>query len=318
MTSIGSLDVLPLCLGGNVFGWTADEPTSYAVLDAFTDGGGCFVDTSDSYFQSAPGNSGGESETIIGGWLRARGASARERLVLATKVGKWTRRRGLRRANVHAALDESRRRLGIDVVDLYYAHEDDLSQPVEDIVATFDGLVRDGAIRHYGLSNFAVDRFEAVLAAAERQGCAKPVALQPDYSLVHRGEVEASGLGAAALRHGVALVPYYALASGFLTGKYRRGATPSGARAPRVSTYLTEDGWRVLDALTAVAEELRTEPASVALAWLRRQPGVAAPIASASRPEQVPALLEGARLELRDEQAERLSAASVPFVDADR
>ncbi|MGV1010287.1 MAG: aldo/keto reductase [Dermatophilaceae bacterium] len=318
MTRIGTLDVLPICLGGNVFGWTADEAATYAVLDAFTDGGGSFVDTSDSYFQSAPGNSGGESESLIGGWLRSRGPRARERLTVATKVGKWTPRLGLARSNVRAALDDSRRRLGTDVIDLYYAHEDDLSQPVEDIVATFDTLVREGSVRNFGLSNFSRERFLAAVTVAEDGGYAVPAALQPDYSLVHRGEVEGSGLGAAAVEHGVALVPYYALASGFLTGKYRRGEPTSGARAPRVTAYLTDDGFAVLDALTAVADELGAEPATVAIAWLRSRPGVAAPIASASRAEQVPALLAAASLRLSAEQVQRLTAASQPFVAAGR
>ena len=318
MTRIGTLDVLPICLGGNVFGWTADEPTTYAVLDAFTEGGGSFVDTSDSYFQTAPGNSGGESETLIGGWLRARGAQARERLTIATKVGKWQPRLGLARSNVRAALDDSRRRLGIDVVDLYYAHEDDPSQSIADIVATFDELVREGSVRNYGLSNFSLDRFTAAVEVAQNDGYAAPAALQPDYSLVHRGEVEATGLGAAAVEHGVALVPYYALASGFLSGKYHRGQAVSGARAPRVTAYLTDEGFAVLDALTEVAEELGAAPASVAIAWLRYQPGVAAPIASASRAEQVPALLDSARVQLAPEQVDRLTKASEPFVAAGR
>lgn len=318
MTRIGPFDVLPVCLGGNVFGWTADERATYAVLDAFTEGGGSFVDSSDSYSQFAPGNAGGESETLIGSWLRSRGAQARERLVIATKVAKWKARPGLDRANVRAALDDSRRRLGVEAVDLYYAHQDDPTQTVEDIVATFGELVREGAVRSWGLSNFDRQRFEAVVTVANRGEYAVPAALQPDYSLVHRGEVEASGLGFTAVEYGVALVPYYALASGFLTGKYRRDQVPTGARAPRVTAYLTEDGFRVIDALTSVAAEVGAAPASVALAWLRQRPGVAAPIASASRAGQVPALLEGGRLELSPDQVSRLTAASAPFVDAGR
>ncbi len=318
MTRVGTLDVLPICLGGNVFGWTANEPATYAVLDAFTEGGGSFVDTSDSYFQSAPGNSGGESETLIGGWLRARGAQARDRLAIATKVGKWNQRLGLSRANVRAALDDSRRRLGTDVIDLYYAHEDDPTQPVEDIIATFDELIREGSVRNYGLSNFGLQRFTAALEAAVSAGYAVPAALQPDYSLVHRGEVEATGLGAAAVEHGVALVPYYALASGFLTGKYHRGEAATGSRAPRVTAYLTDEGFQVLDVLQAVAEGVGAPLASVALAWLRYQPGVAAPIASASRPEQVSALVESARVALSPEQVDRLTRVSEPFVASGR
>jgi aryl-alcohol dehydrogenase-like predicted oxidoreductase len=318
MTRIGTLDVLPICLGGNVFGWTADEAATFAVLDAFTEGGGSFVDTSDSYFQTAPGNSGGESETLIGNWLRARGPQSRDRLVVATKVGKWNARLGLDRANVRAALDDSRRRLGIDVVDLYYAHQDDPDQTPGDIVATVGELVREGAVRNWALSNFSRERFEAVCTVASRGEYAPPAALQPDYSLVHRGEVEATGLGAAAIAHDVALVPYYALASGFLTGKYRRGDRPDGARAPRVKAYLTDDGFRVIDELDAVAQEVGASPAAVAAAWLRYQPGVAAPIASASRAEQVPDLLESARLQLSPEQVARLTKASEPFVEAGR
>lgn len=318
MTRIGTLDVLPICLGGNVFGWTADEAATFAVLDAFTEGGGSFVDTSDSYFQTAPGNSGGESETLIGRWLKARGLQARDRVVIATKVAKWTKRPGLERSNVRAALDDSRRRLGVEVVDLYYAHQDDPTQTPDDIVATFGELIREGAIRNWALSNFSRDRFEAVLTVTGRGEYPPPAALQPDYSLVHRGEVEATGLGAAAAQHEVALVPYYTLASGFLTGKYHRGDQPAGARAPRVTAYLTEDGFRVIDALTAVAEDVGAPPAAVALAWLRHRPGVAAPIASASRPEQVPPLLQAAGLELSPEQVAVLTEASEPFVEAGR
>lgn len=307
---IGKTKVFPLCLGGNVFGWTADHDTSLAILDAFVEGGGNFIDTADVYSAWVPGNSGGESERIIGAWL-ATGVD-REKLVIATKVAKHPRYRGLSAHNVRMALDGSRRRLGVDRIDLYYAHEDDEHVPLQEWVEVFNGLVDAGTIGAYGLSNFSAERTAAVLELAAREGWATPVAIQPPYNLVNRAGVE-GGLGALAVEHHLAIVPYYGLASGFLTGKYARDEAAHGARAQAVGRYFTEEGWAVRDALVDIATEHDCEPGTVALAWLLTRPGVVAPIASASGPEQVPALLAAATLKLTRAQVKRLDAASAPF-----
>jgi aryl-alcohol dehydrogenase (NADP+) len=310
MHRISTLRVSPLCLGGNVFGWTADATSSEAVLDAFVDGGGNFIDTADSYSTWVPGHRGGESESIIGGWLRSR--NNRDRVVLATKVGKHPVHRGLRPANLRICLDGSRRRLGIDTIDLYYAHEDDPHVPTAEWVGAFDQLVRSGAIRHYGLSNFTPERVREVIEFATAESLALPVAVQPQYNLVHRAEVE-GGLGAVCAEHHLALVPFYGLAAGFLTGKYARGEAVHGARAARIRGYATDAGFDVVDAVVAIAEEHGVEPATVALAWLRQQSGVTAPIASATSVEQVAAILAAGELKLTRAQTNRLNKVSAPF-----
>lgn len=311
MQRISTLRVSPICLGGNVFGWTADASSSEAILDGFTDAGGTFIDTADVYSAWVPGHRGGESETVIGAWLRRRGN--RDKVVIATKAGKHPTHRGLRPSNLRICLDGSRRRLGVETIDLYYAHEDDRGVPVAEWLGAFDQLIRQGAIRHYGLSNFTPERTAEVVEVATREGLPLPVAHQPQYNLVHRGEVEASGLGELCRTHGIALVPYYGLAAGFLTGKYSRGETPHGPRAARVKGFATEAGFAVLDAVTAIAEELGAEPATVALAWLRQQPGVAAPIASVSDASQLPPLLAAMELKLGRAQVNRLTKASAVF-----
>ena len=310
MHRISTLRVSPLCLGGNVFGWTADAFTSEAVLDAFVGGGGNFVDTADAYSTWVPGHRGGESESVIGAWLRHRGN--RDKVVIATKVAKHPVHRGLRPANVRICLDGSRRRLGTEVIDLYYAHEDDLHVPTAEWVGAFDQLIRSGAIRHYGLSNFSATRVAEVVAVATAEGLALPVAVQPQYNLVHRAEVE-GGLAVTCAEHHLALVPYYGLAAGFLTGKYGRGEIVHGARAGRVRGFATDAGFDVVDAVVAIADEVGAEPATVALAWVRQQPGVTAPIASASSVEQVPAILAAADLKLTRAQLNRLNKVSAPF-----
>lgn len=311
MHRISTLRVSPLCLGGNVFGWTADAASSEAILDAFVEAGGNFIDTADSYSTWVPGHRGGESESVIGGWLRHR--NNRDHVVIATKVAKHPVHRGLRPANVKICLDGSRRRLGLETIDLYYAHEDDPHVPTAEWVGAFDQLVRAGAIRHYGLSNFTAERVAEVIDVATRDGLALPVAVQPQYNLVHRGEVETSGLAALCTEHHLSLVPYYGLAAGFLTGKYARGEQAHGPRAVRVRSYATDAGFDVVDAVVSVADELGVEPATVALAWVRQQPAVTAPIASASSVEQVPALVAAAELKLSRAQLNRLNKASAPF-----
>ncbi|MFF3979122.1 aldo/keto reductase [Streptomyces sp. NPDC055808] len=302
------LSVFPLALGANVFGWTADQDQSFAVLDAYLAGGGNFVDTADAYSKWAPGNSGGESETIIGKWLTAR--DNRDEVVVATKVGSHPQYEGLAAGTIKAAAEESLRRLGTDYIDLYYTHFDDTSVPVEEIVTALDQLVRDGKVRALGASNITPARLQESLDFADREGLAKYSVLQPHYNLVSRDTYEGP-LQDTASHAGLAAVPYFALASGFLTGKYRPGQTVDSARAEGAGKHLdTERGRKVLAALDRIAQERDAEIATVALAWLAARPTVAAPIASARTVEQLPALLAVADLELTDAQLSELTAAS--------
>ncbi|WP_345962985.1 aldo/keto reductase [Streptomyces sp. BRB040] len=302
------LEVFPLALGGNVFGWTADQDTSFAVLDAYTAAGGNFVDTADSYSAWVDGNSGGESETVLGKWLAARGN--RDDVVLATKVSQHPEYPGLSAANIRAAADASLRRLGTDHIDLYYTHFDKPEVPVEEIIGALDELVRAGKVRHIAASNISAERLAASLEFSDREGLARYVALQPHYNLVSRDTYE-GGLGDLAERTGLAAVPYYALAAGFLTGKYRPGTAVDSPRAGGAAKHLeSERGRRVLAALDEIAEAYDAPVATVALAWLAGRPTVAAPIASARTVEQLPALLGVAELNLTEDEAERLTRAS--------
>ncbi|MCX4455174.1 aldo/keto reductase [Streptomyces sp. NBC_01340] len=302
------LEVFPLSLGGNVFGWTADEAQSFAVLDAYTAGGGNFVDTADGYSAWVPGHKGGESETIIGKWFAARGN--RSEVVLATKVSTHPEYKGLSAANIKAAADASLRRLGTDYIDLYYTHFDDLSVPVEEIIGALDELVRAGKVREIAASNISAERLAEFVEFSDREGLARYVALQPHYNLVSRDTYEGP-LQEVASRTGLAAVPYFALASGFLTGKYRPGTTVDSARAEGAGKHLdTERGIRVLTALDEVAQAHDAEVATVALAWLSARPTVAAPIASARTVGQLPALLAVADLTLTDAEVARLTEAS--------
>ncbi|WP_318208431.1 aldo/keto reductase [Streptomyces sp. SJL17-1] len=307
---LGSSDlhVFPLALGGNVFGWTADEAQSFAVLDAYTAAGGNFVDSADVYSAWAEGNEGGESETVIGRWLAARGNRAD--VVVATKVGAHPHFKGLSATTIKAAAEESLRRLGTDYIDLYYTHFDDESVPVEEIVTALDQLVKDGTVRAVAASNISPERLRASLDFAESEGLARYVALQPHYNLVSRDTYEGPLLETVE-RAGLSAVPYYGLAAGFLTGKYRPGATVDSARAAGAGGHLdTERGRAVLSALDTVAEAHGAELATVALAWLASRPTVAAPIASARTVEQVPALVAAAELTLTDAELTLLTEAS--------
>ncbi|MEV7796080.1 aldo/keto reductase [Streptomyces sp. NPDC087512] len=302
------LEVFPLALGGNVFGWTADEDASFAVLDAYTAAGGNFVDTADSYSAWVDGNSGGESETLIGKWLAARGNRAD--VVIATKVSQHPEYPGLSAANIKAAADASLRRLGTDHIDLYYTHFDKPEVPVEEIVGALDELVRAGKVRHIGASNISPERLAASLEFSDREGLARYVAVQPHYNLVSRDTYE-GGLRDLAERSGLAAVPYYALASGFLTGKYRPGTTVDSPRAGGAAAHLeSERGRRVLTVLDEISGARGVPVATVALAWLAARPTVAAPIASARTVEQLPALLGVAELELTEAEVLGLTEAS--------
>ncbi|MGW3358662.1 aldo/keto reductase [Streptomyces bungoensis] len=302
------LEVFPLSLGGNVFGWTADEQTSFAVLDAYTAAGGNFVDTADSYSAWVEGNQGGESETIIGKWVKARGN--RSDVVIATKVSQHPQFQGLTAANIKAAADASLRRLDTDHIDLYYTHFDQPEVPVEEIIGALDELVKAGKVRQIAASNITAERLRASLDFSDREGLARYVALQPHYNLVSRGTYEGP-LQDLAAREGLSAVPYFALASGFLTGKYRPGTTVDSARAAGAGKHLeSERGRRVLAALDEIAQAHEAPVATVALAWLAAQPTVVAPIASARTVDQLPALLGVAGLRLTDEELERLTRAS--------
>lgn len=314
MTRIGrsDLDIRPLSLGGNVFGWTADRDTSFAVLDAFHAGGGDFIDTADGYSAWAPGNSGGESETIIGEWLASRRP---ENVVVATKVSTHPDFRGLAAANVRAAAEASLVRLGVDAIDLYYAHFDDPDTPLEETVGAFADLVSDGLVRSVGVSNYSAARIREWISLAEAAGADLPVAVQPHYNLMHRTAVE-SEIVPLAEQHGFSLVPYYALASGFLTGKYRTtDATGDSPRAGGAAKLATPAGLAVIDALEEIGRAHGASIATTALAWLRAQPTVVAPLASASRPEQVKDLLASMSLDLSTDELARLDAVSAAAQD---
>ncbi|NUS15901.1 MAG: aldo/keto reductase [Streptomyces sp.] len=302
------IEVFPLSLGGNVFGWSADKAASFAVLDAYAEAGGNFVDTADAYSAWVPGNEGGESERIIGEWMAARGN--RDSVVVATKVSRHPEYRGLRPETVKAGAEASLRRLGTDRIDLYYTHFDDPEVPVEDIVTALDDLVREGKIRAVAASNISAERLAESLEFSEREGKARYVALQPHYNLMSRDTYEGA-LQDVAVRHGLAVAPYYSLASGFLTGKYRAGEPVDSVRAGGVAKYLgTPRGDRVLAGLERTAAEHGTHAAAVALAWLAAQPGVVAPIASARTPEQLRPLLAFPDLRLTDAEVAALTEAS--------
>ncbi|WP_062202741.1 aldo/keto reductase [Demequina salsinemoris] len=306
--ALGSLDLsgAPLALGGNVFGWTADADASFSVLDGFVDGGGLLIDTADVYSAWAPGHVGGESESVLGAWFAAAGR--RDDVLVATKVSEHSEFSGLSGATIRAAAEASLKRLGTDRIDLYYAHFDH-DDPIEETAAAFSSLVDDGLVREIGISNFSPERIDAWLAAAEANGLHKPVALQPHYNLMER-DFE-GGLRDAAARHGLGVLPYWGLAKGFLTGKYREAdGDVDSPRAGDAVKYLDDRGRRVLAALDRIALEHDAEVASVALAWLKAQPTVVAPIASARNASQLTTLLASMRLTLTDVEVEALTEAS--------
>ncbi|WP_119583178.1 aldo/keto reductase [Streptomyces europaeiscabiei] len=313
MTSLRKLgtsdiEVFPLSLGGNVFGWTADEAQSFAVLDAYAAAGGNFVDTADSYSAWVEGNKGGESETTIGRWVKSRGNRAD--VVIATKVSQHPEYQGLTAANIKAAAEASLTRLGTDYIDLYYTHFDKPEVPVEEIITALDDLVKAGKVRAIAASNITPERLKASLDFSAAEGLARYVAFQPHYNLVSRDTYEGP-LQALATDSGLSAVPYFALAKGFLTGKYRPGTTVDSPRAAGAGAYLeTPAGTRVLTVLDEIAESRGAAHATIALAWLAAQPTVAAPIASARTVDQLPALLAVADLTLTPEELNRLTAAS--------
>lgn len=305
------LDVSTLCLGTNVFGWTADEASSHAVLDAYVAGGGTFIDTADVYSVWVPGNTGGDSEAIIGSWV-AKHPARRDDLVLATKCSQLAPNKGLGRDAILAAADASLQRLQTDRIDLYWAHYDDADTPLEETLAAFGELIDAGKVRAIGASNYSAQRLAEALALADREGLPKYVALQPEYNLVEREEYE-STLAPVVAEHELATVPYYGLAHGFLTGKYRPGGPAvDSPRARGAAAYLEQPGAvATLEALDQIAAAHATSVAAVALAWLAAQPHVAAPIASARTVEQLRELLPVNELQLTAAEVDQLTAATV-------
>lgn len=304
-----SLSIAPLAFGSNVFGWTVDEPRAFELLDAFVDGGGNLIDTADVYPAWVPGNHGGESETIIGKWLRRSGK--RDQVVIASKVGKWTRHRGLAPVNLQQAVEGSLQRLQTDHIDLYFAHEDDASVLLADTLGGFARLIEQGKVRAIGASNYSAERFADALAVSKQHNLPRYDVLQPEYNLVSRRGYEAE-LEPLIRRENIGVICYYALASGFLSGKYRQAADLAGhpARSGGVRAHLNPRGLGVLATLDAVAAAHHATPAQVALAWLMARPGISAPIASATSVTQLNELLGALQLSLRADEIAALDQAS--------
>ena len=306
------LEVAPLAFGANVFGWTVDQPSAFRLLDTFVDRGFNLVDTADVYSKWAPGNSGGESETVIGNWL-AQGGGRRDRIVLATKVGMEMPggRKGLARGYIAQAVEDSLRRLQTDHIDLYQAHAEDPATPIEETLEAFSRLVRDGKVRAIGASNYSAESLDKAERAAKSAGLPRYETLQPGYNLYTRKEYEEK-LAPAAQRLAIGVIPYYGLASGFLTGKYRTEADVS--QSPRGATikqrYMNERGMRILDALDQVAKAKKAKCSQVALAWLMSRPTITAPIASATSIAQLRELMAAAELSLDPESLALLDSAS--------
>lgn len=299
----------PLVLGGNVFGWTADKAASFRLLDRFVERGGVMIDTADVYSAWVPGHRGGESETIIGEWLRSSGK--RDKVLIATKVGMLDGEGGSRLApaRIAAAAEASLQRLGIETIDLYFAHQDDEDVPQEDALAAFDALIKAGKVRTLGASNFHAGRLKSALETAARNGLPHYRVLQPEYNLVSRHKFEGE-LQDLCITHNIGVVPYYGLASGFLTGKYRSEADfGKSVRGGRMATFLQGKGRAMLAAMDEVAAETGASLARIALAWLAAQEGVTAPIASATSIEQLDDLVGSRDLALTSEQLNKLTAA---------
>jgi aryl-alcohol dehydrogenase-like predicted oxidoreductase len=307
-----SLHVYPITFGGNVFGWTADEKTSFSLLDGFVGAGFNFIDTADVYSRWHPGNTGGESEVIIGNWLKARGG--REKIVLATKLGieMAPGKKGLSRKYMMQAVEDSLRRLRTDYIDLYQSHRDDPETPIEETLSAYADLIKQGKVREIGASNFSADRMAESLKISTEKGLPRYQSLQPQYSLVERTEFEGP-LEELCLREKIGVIGYYSLASGFLTGKYRSKADMEGRlRGARVEKYLNDYGFGVVAALDDVAKRYNVKPGQVAIAWLIARPSVTAPIASATNLDQLKELMGAAEVKLDAAAIQQIDAASKP------
>ncbi|GAB2977768.1 aldo/keto reductase [Mucilaginibacter puniceus] len=304
------IKVVPFAFGGNVFGWTIDEPTSFNILDAFVDRGLDFIDTADVYSKWAPGNKGGESETIIGNWIKKSGK--RDKIILATKVGKpmGEDKKGLSRAYITKAVDASLKRLQTDYIDLYQSHEDDRDTPLLETLETFTDLIKQGKVRAIGASNYSSNRLKEALQISKGNGLARYECLQPEYNLYEREHYE-TGLEPVCLENNIGVINYYALASGFLTGKYRSEADLSkSARGSGVKKYLNHRGFKILNTLDEVATQYNATPACVALAWLLARPGITAPIASTTSITQLDEIIKALDINLDDEAINILNKAS--------
>ena len=306
------IEVAPLALGGNVFGWTADEETSFRILDAFVDAGGNMIDTADVYSAWVPGHKGGESETVIGHWLK-RDPAKRDKVIIATKVGFMS---GLAPETIAAACDDSLQRLGVEKIDLYYHHKDDPNVPLADSLGAMGALVKAGKVRSVGLSQYSAERLDDAMRTTDSHGLERPCALQPWYNMVERSKLEGP-LRDTAIAHGMGIIPFYGLANGFLTGKYRsKEDLDKSIRGLRNVEYLEGRGLRVLAALDEVAAETGASLAAVALAWTSAQPGITATLASATKLEQLDQLVASMTLALTNEQLARLGEASAEAVPA--
>jgi aryl-alcohol dehydrogenase-like predicted oxidoreductase len=304
------IEVAPLMLGGNVFGWTTDEPTSFKLLDAFVAAGLGFIDTADSYSTWVPGHTGGESETVIGNWIKRSGK--RDKVVIATKVGSEIpgQGKGLSKAWIMRQAENSLKRLRTDYIDLYQSHRDDPNTPVEETLAGYAQLIQQGKVRVIGCSNFIAERIKESLAASRKHGWLRYESLQPHYNLYERESYETS-LEPLVLQEKLGVIPYYSLASGFLTGKYRgQDDLSKSPRGQAAKKYLNDRGFRILQALDQVAEKHRSTPAQIALAWLMARPSITAPIASATSVEQLNDLVAAMQLELDHSSIELLNEAS--------
>lgn len=297
------LQVHPLCLGGNVFGWSANEDQSHEVLSAYESAGGNFIDTADMYSQWHNRNKGGESESIIGNWMRKRGN--RSEMVIATKVAKLSSRPGLSAANIAAAAEDSLRRLGTDYIDIYYAHHDDEETPLEESLTAFNELVAAGKVRYLAASNYSAARLEQALKTSRDLGISEYLLLQPNYNAIVRNEYEGD-LMATSVKEDIPVLPYFSLAAGFLTGKYQPGVEVESVRAGDMPDYMNDRGWAILNTLTEIAKQENTSVAATALGWLRAQPGVVTPIASARTVQQLAEILPV--VELSSEQVARVNA----------
>ena len=291
MITIAETDLVvhPLCLGGNVFGWSADKAQSEGVLDAYTKHGGNFIDTADVYSEWKEGNVGGESETIIGTWAKARGN--RSELVIATKVAMLSKRPGLSAANIISACDESLKRLQTDYIDLYYSHKDDEETPIEETLNAYAQLIAQGKVRYIAASNFGADRLAQSLKFSADHSIPSYVAVQDHYNLMHRSDFE-SNQAPLLEKNSITCIPYFGLARGFLTGKYRAGVTVDSLRAGGVTEYQSEKGYAVVSALEEISKAHNSSIAAVALGWLRAQPQVSTPIASARTVEQLEEIIQ--------------------------